>query len=48
MKVNLNCRICARKFTTVKGLVRHIRVHKLSSKEYYDLFLKNEGEGVCI
>jgi len=46
--MNFICEKCNRKFTTIYRLVRHIHIHKLSSKEYYDLFLKNEDEGVCI
>lgn len=43
----VKCRICEKECTTVRGLSFHIRSHKISPKEYYDKFLKKEGEGVC-
>lgn len=25
----------------------HIRTHKMTKREYYDKFIKEEGEGIC-
>jgi len=42
------CKICEREFTSLKLLTAHLRwIHKLFAKEYYDKFLKKEGEGIC-
>jgi hypothetical protein len=41
------CKICGKSFGNYRGLVNHLRVHKITSKEYYDKFLRKEGEGVC-
>jgi very-short-patch-repair endonuclease len=43
----VECKICKKKCTTVRGLSLHIKVHKISSKKYYDKFLKKEDEGIC-
>ena len=41
------CMICGFKTTDFNGLSSHLRLHKVSSKEYYDKFLKKENEGFC-
>lgn len=42
------CKICGKEFMSVGGLQLHVsQTHKLSSKEYYDSFLKKENEGFC-
>lgn len=43
----VKCRICEKKCTTARGLSLHIKTHKINPKEYYDKFLKKEGEGIC-
>lgn len=44
----IKCQICGREFNGLKGLGSHIsQTHKISSKEYYDLYLKKVGEGIC-
>jgi endogenous inhibitor of DNA gyrase (YacG/DUF329 family) len=43
----LVCKICKKKFKNYKSLATHLRTHKITSKEYYDRFLKKEGESVC-
>jgi len=48
MDDKLNCKICGREFKNFVGLVSHIQTHKISSKEYYDLYLKKENEGLCL
>lgn len=43
-----NCKICEFTSRTLGGLQSHIsHTHKLSSKEYYDRYLKRDAEGVC-
>lgn len=39
--------ICNENFESYHKLSTHIRKHKVVSKDYYDKFLKKEGEGVC-
>ena len=42
------CDICNKEFKTYVGLSCHIRQsHNISSKEYYDEYIKKEGEGFC-
>ena len=43
------CLICNEKLESLKSLARHLkyRHEKMSTKEYYDNFLKKEDEGVC-
>jgi endogenous inhibitor of DNA gyrase (YacG/DUF329 family) len=43
----LLCKICGKECKNYKALSNHFRIHKITSKEYYDKFLKEEGEGVC-
>ena len=43
-----NCKICNEEFNSLKGLTTHARFkHGLNSKEYYDTFIKEEGDGKC-
>lgn len=37
------CRICGKEV----DIRTHIKVHKLTSKEYYDEYIKKENEGIC-
>lgn len=41
------CEICKRKFKNLIGLGAHLKVHSLSSNEYYDKFFKTLGDGIC-
>jgi len=42
------CEICGREFERLDDLGRHVsRTHKLTTKEYYDKFLKKPNEGIC-
>lgn len=41
------CKIC-NKDILLRGVPSHLtRVHKINTKQYYDIFLKNTTEGVC-
>lgn len=43
------CEICKETFNNLKGLTTHVNAkHHLNGKEYYDNYLKKEGEGQCI
>ena len=42
------CDICNKEFKTYVGLSCHIRQsHNITSQEYYDEYIKKEGEGFC-
>lgn len=42
------CKICEETFKNLKGLVTHINTkHHFNGKEYYDYYLKKDGEGQC-
>ena len=43
----IKCLICNREFNNIISLSRHLRSHKISSKDYYDKYLKKDGEGIC-
>lgn len=43
------CKICNKKVDGCLGLASHIRrTHLISSKEYYDNYLKQPNEGICL
>ena len=41
------CQICGQE-VNIKGVTLHLRKHKISSKDYYDKYLKKENEGICM
>lgn len=43
------CKICGKNdFKNAAGLSNHIiRFHKVSKKDYYDIYLKKDNEGIC-
>lgn len=41
------CKECDKEFTTRRLLSIHIKKHNLSNKDYYDKWLKKDGEGIC-
>ena len=41
------CRICGRECVNNTGLVSHLQKHNISSKEYYDRYLRKKDEGIC-
>lgn len=47
MKISLICKLCNFKSKNYLGLNGHIKMHKLSSKEYYDNFYKRKNEDSC-
>ena len=43
------CHICGKECNGLKGLSAHIKIHDISSKEYYDeYFLENETNKLCV
>lgn len=44
----VTCKICNKEFNNLKSLSTHLNVvHSLLSKDYYDNFLKKDGDGQC-
>jgi len=43
----IECAICKQEFEKRSFLSNHIKCHSIRLKEYYDKFLKVEGEGIC-
>ena len=42
------CKICKNIFDKKLLLTNHIKhMHKMSYKDYYDMYLKTDGEGIC-
>ena len=44
----MKCLICGKETNGYVGLCSHIHLHNISSKEYYDKYLKQENEGKCL
>jgi hypothetical protein len=47
MKLKYKCNICEKVCENNQGLTTHIRNHNITTKEYFDKFYKNSGEGIC-
>ena len=43
----VKCEICGREFDSLIKLSKHTHVHKISTQEYYDKYLKKDGEDIC-
>lgn len=44
----IKCLICSKEFKNLKALSTHINLtHQLTSKQYYDKFIKKDGDGIC-
>ena len=41
------CKCCGRTFNSYTGLWAHLRKNNLSTKQYYDTYIKKYGEGIC-
>lgn len=45
----IKCKICNFESNNFRGFSNHInKIHKISSKDYYDKYLKKENEDVCL
>lgn len=47
MKIKHVCKLCNKEFNGIINFTSHLRVHKYTSKEYYDKFLKKPDDGIC-
>ena len=41
------CMVCNKQFKDISGLSNHIKCHKLTKKDYYDKYYKQDNEGIC-
>lgn len=41
------CEICRKELKNLNSLSKHIKIHNLTNKEYYDKYLKRKNEEVC-
>jgi 5-methylcytosine-specific restriction endonuclease McrA len=44
----VKCMVCGKEYNSLKCLSSHIRVHNITSYEYYEKFLKKDADGICI
>ncbi len=42
------CKICNENIKNYATFWRHLKIHNLTTKDYYDKFLKKENEGICL
>lgn len=42
------CLICNKEFGNYRKLSAHLKIHNINSKNYYDKYLKNFNEGICL
>ncbi len=48
MEEKINCKICGKKCNGYVGLRSHIsKLHKIPTKQYYDIYLKKDNEDIC-
>jgi len=45
--MEFTCQICQKEYPTLSHLSKHINNHQITKKEYYDRYLKKDGEGIC-
>lgn len=41
------CKICGKECKDYNGLSHHIKTHKISTKDYYDTYFKQDNDGIC-
>lgn len=46
-EVDIICKICNREFKTIFSFTGHLRTHSMTSRQYYDKYVRKEGEGIC-
>lgn len=44
----IKCKICNKEFNAPKQLSWHVKQHNLTNREYYDIYLKQDNEGMCL
>ena len=42
------CKICNEEFETLKQLSWHVKHHNMNNQQYYDTYLRQPGEGICL
>lgn len=42
------CAICKKRLFNLKTLSQHLKEHNITPKDYYDIYLKKDGEGACV
>lgn len=47
MKIKYICKLCNKEFDGTRNFTGHLKLHKISSREYYDKFLKKPDDGIC-
>lgn len=47
MKLQYICKICSINFKTNWALSKHIKIHNITKKDYYDTYIKTPDEGFC-
>lgn len=44
----IKCKICGKTYLSYACFGHHLKTHQLSSKEYFDKYLKGVNEGICV
>lgn len=47
MKIKYICKLCNKEFIGGQSFTSHLKIHKYTSKQYYDEFLKTQNDGIC-
>lgn len=47
MKDNI-CIICSQPFKNRRSFSAHLKIHKITIKEYFDRYIKTENDGICV
>ena len=47
MKIKYICKLCNKEFIGGQSFTSHLKIHKYTSKQYYDEFLKTKNDGIC-
>lgn len=42
------CQICGLIFKSIDSLTKHLKIHNVKLKEYYDMYFKSKNEDVCL
>lgn len=42
------CKVCNLSMSSEKGIGMHLKLHNFIVEEYYNLYVKKQGEGLCI
>ena len=42
-----NCHICGQPVESIRAFVNHVRIHNITTHQYYDKYIKSVTEGIC-